>query len=73
VVKDATVQGSEAPTSIANGMHHLDRSADVDAIIVGRGGGVIRTAKPSTPNGSRRRFTANTPVVTAIDTPILDC
>jgi len=59
-------QGSEAPTSIANGMHHLDRSADVDAIIVGRGGGVIRTAKPSTPNGSRRRFTANTPVVTAI-------
>jgi exodeoxyribonuclease VII large subunit len=30
LVKDATVQGSEAPMSIANGIHHLDRSEDVD-------------------------------------------
>ncbi|WP_176696606.1 exodeoxyribonuclease VII large subunit, partial [Haloparvum sedimenti] len=37
LVKDATVQGSNAPTSIANGIHHLDRSEDVDAIIVSRG------------------------------------
>jgi len=26
VVKDATVQGSEAPMSTANGIHYLDRS-----------------------------------------------
>jgi len=38
-VKDATVQGSEAPTSIANGIHHHDLSEDVDAIIVSRSGG----------------------------------
>jgi len=44
LIKDATVQGSDAPTSIANGIHHLDRSEDVDAIIVGRGGGAIRTS-----------------------------
>ena len=39
LVKDATVQGSNAPTSIANGIHCLDRLEDVDAIIVGSGGG----------------------------------
>ena len=38
-MKDVTVQGSEAPTSIANGIHHLDQSEVVNAIIVGRGGG----------------------------------
>jgi exodeoxyribonuclease VII large subunit len=39
LMKDTTVQGLEAPMSIANGIHHLDRSEDVDVIIVGRGGG----------------------------------
>jgi hypothetical protein len=38
-VKDAAVQESEAPPSIANGIHHLDRSENVDAIIVGCGVG----------------------------------
>jgi exodeoxyribonuclease VII large subunit len=39
LVKDATVQGPNTPASITSGIHHLDRSEDVDAIIVGRGGG----------------------------------
>ena len=67
VVKDATVQGSEAPTSIANGIHHLDRSEDVDAIIVGRGGGSDSNLQAfNTERVAEAIFTANTPVVTAI-------
>ena len=67
VVKDATVQGSDAPTSIANGIHHLDRSADVDAIIVGRGGGSDSNLQAfNTERVAEAIFTANTPVVTAI-------
>ena len=67
LVKDATVQGSEAPTSIANGIHHLDRSEDVDAIIVGRGGGSDSTLQAfNTERVAEAIFTANTPIVTAI-------
>jgi len=55
-------------------MHHLDRSADVDAIIVGRGGGSDSNRQAfNTERVAEAIFTANTPVVTAIDTPILDC
>ncbi|WP_323677289.1 exodeoxyribonuclease VII large subunit [Halorubellus sp. PRR65] len=67
LVKDATVQGSNAPTSIANGIHHLDRSEDVDAIIVGRGGGSDSNLQAfNTERIAEAIFTANTPVVTAI-------
>ena len=67
VVKDATVQGSEAPTSIPNGIHHLGRSKDVDAIIVGRGGGSDSNLQAfNTERVAEAIFTANTPVVTAI-------
>jgi len=67
LVKDATVQGSNAPTSIANGIHHLDRSEDVDAIIVGRGGGSDSNLQAfNTERVAEAIFTANTPVVTAI-------
>ena len=67
LVKDATVQESEAPTSIANGIHHLDRSEDVDAIIVGRGGGSdLNLQAFNTERVAEAIFTANTPVVTAI-------
>ena len=67
LVKDATVQGSEAPTSIANGIHHLDRSEDVDAIIVGRGGGSDSNLQAfNTERVTEAIFTANTPIVTAI-------
>jgi exodeoxyribonuclease VII large subunit len=67
LVKDATVQGSEAPTSIATGIHHLDRSNDVDAIIVGRGGGSDSNLQAfNTERVAEAIFTANTPIVTAI-------
>lgn len=67
LIKDATVQGSDAPTSIANGIHHLDRSEDVDAIIVGRGGGSDSNLQAfNTERVAEAIFTANTPVVTAI-------
>lgn len=67
LVKDTTVQGSDAPTSIANGIHHLDRSEDVDAIIVGRGGGSDSNLQAfNTERVAEAIFTANTPVVTAI-------
>ena len=66
VVKDATVQRSDAPTSIANGIHYLDRSEDVDAIIVGRGGGSDSNLQAfNTERVAEAIFTANTPVVTA--------
>ncbi len=67
IVKDATVQGSEAPASIANGIHHLDRSEDVDAIIVGRGGGSDSDLQAfNTEQVAEAIVTANTPIVTAI-------
>ena len=67
LVKDATVQGSEAPTSIANGIYHLDRSEDVDSIIVGRGGGSDSNLQAfNTERVAEAIFTANTPIVTAI-------
>jgi len=66
LIKDATVQGSDAPTSIANGIHHLDRSEDVDAIIVGRGGERFEPPAFNTERVAEAIFTANTPVVTAI-------
>ncbi|WP_262181069.1 exodeoxyribonuclease VII large subunit [Haloarcula laminariae] len=67
LVKDATVQGSEAPTSIANGIHHLDRSEDIDAVIVGRGGGSDSNLQAfNTERVAEAIFTANAPIVTAI-------
>jgi len=67
IVKDATVQGSEAPTSIANGIHHLDRSEAVDAIVVSRGGGSDSNLQAfNTEQVPEAIVTANTPVVTAI-------
>jgi len=67
LVKDATVQGPDAPASLANGIHHLDRSEDVDAIIVGRGGGSDSNLQAfNTERVAEAIFTANTPVVTAI-------
>jgi len=67
LVRDATVQGSKAPTSIANGIHHLARSEDVDAIIAGRGGGSDSNLQAfNTDRVAEVIFTANTPIATAI-------
>jgi len=64
-VKDATVQGSDALTSIANGIHCLDRSEDIDTIIVGRGGGSDSNLQAFKTERVTEAITANTPVVTA--------
>ena len=67
LIKDATVQGSDAPTSIANAIHFLDHLKDVDAIIVGRGGGSDSNLQAfNTERVAEAIFTANTPIVTAI-------
>ena len=66
-MKDATVQGPDAPTSTANGIHYLDRSENVDTIIVGRGGGSDSNLQAfNTERVAEAIFTADTPVVTAI-------
>jgi len=67
LIKDATVQGPDAPRSIANGIHHLDRHEDVDLIIAGRGGGSDTDLMVfNSEEVAEAIFTAGTPVVTAI-------
>jgi exodeoxyribonuclease VII large subunit len=67
VVKNATVQGSNAPPSIADAIHYLDRSETVDVIIVGRGGGSDSNLQAfNSERVAEAIFTANTPIVTAI-------
>jgi len=39
LMTDSAVHRSEAPMSIAKGVHHLDHTEDIDSTIVGRGGG----------------------------------
>jgi exodeoxyribonuclease VII large subunit len=67
LIKDATVQGPEAPQSVANGIHHLDRHEEVDLIIAGRGGGSDTDLQAfNTEEVAEAIFTASTPVVTAV-------
>jgi exodeoxyribonuclease VII large subunit len=67
LIKDATVQGPDAPRSIANGIHHLDRHEDIDLIIAGRGGGSNTDLMAfNSEEVAEAIFTAGTPVVTAI-------
>jgi exodeoxyribonuclease VII large subunit len=67
LIKDATVQGSRAPRSIADGIHHFDRHEDVDVIIAGRGGGSDTDLMTfNSEEVAEAIFTASTPVVTAV-------
>jgi len=67
MIKDTSVQGPNAPTSLANGIHHLDRNQDVDSIIVGRGGGSDTDLMAFNHEAvAEAIFTANTPVVAAV-------
>ncbi|WP_396614030.1 exodeoxyribonuclease VII large subunit (plasmid) [Haloferax sp. S1W] len=67
VIKDASVQGPNAPTSLANGIHYLDRNQDVDSIIVGRGGGSDTDLMAFNHEAvAEAIFTSNTPVVAAV-------
>ncbi|WP_303650954.1 exodeoxyribonuclease VII large subunit [Halalkaliarchaeum sp. AArc-CO] len=67
LVKDTSVKGSEARTSIANGVHYLGRLEKVDAIIVGCGGGSDSNLQAfNTGRVAVTIFTAKTTVVTTI-------
>jgi len=66
LIKDATVQGSDAPTSIANGIHHLDRSGTSTRLSSEGAGERFEPQAFNTERVAEAIFTANTPVVTAI-------
>ncbi len=76
-IRYALMQGPNAATQVADAVGVLDRHAEVDVIIVARGGGSIEDLLPFSDEGlARAVFAARTPVVSAIghesDTPILD-
>ena len=67
MVKHAAVQGDHAPTSLANSIHYLDRTEEVDTIVVGRGGGSDSDLMAfNTEAVAEAIFTAKTPVVAAV-------
>lgn len=76
MIADARVQGDHAPESIADGIHRLDRTHEVDVIVVGRGGGSETDLEAfSTEPVAEAVFTAETAVVAAVghreDEPIV--
>ena len=77
ILYPATVQGSEAPQSVVNGIEALDRLGYVDVIIVGRGGGSIEDLWAFNEEiVARAIWNCNTPVISAVghetDTTIAD-
>lgn len=67
VLRHAAVQGDDAPTELADAVHRLDRHADVDVVVVGRGGGSdTDLAAFDTEGVAEAIFTAETPVVAAV-------
>lgn len=63
----AAVQGDGAAAELADAIHRLDRHADVDAIVVGRGGGSDTDLAAFDAEGvAEAIFTAETPVVVAV-------
>ena len=76
-VKYAAMQGMHAAREVIDAVQSLDRDADVDVIVVARGGGSIEDLLPFSDEALVRAvFVATTPVVSAIgheqDSPILD-
>lgn len=77
VVEHTLVQGPAAAAEVAAAVTRLDRHAEVDVIVVARGGGSLEDLLPFSDEGLVRAVAAcRTPVVSAIghesDTPILD-
>lgn len=67
VLRHASVQGDRAATQVADALHHLDRRANVDCIVVGRGGGSETDLDAfDTEAVAEAVFTAETPVVAAV-------
>jgi exodeoxyribonuclease VII large subunit len=76
-VEQVAVQGSQAVPEVIDALHRLDGDADVDVIIVTRGGGSVEDLLPFSDEMLVRAVAAcRTPVVSAIgheqDSPLLD-
>lgn len=73
----ASMQGTNSAREVIDALGRLDRDADVDVIIIARGGGAVEDLLPFSDEGLVRAvFAARTLVVSAIghepDTPLLD-
>lgn len=76
-VINTPVQGASAVTEIVKALEQLDQNADVDVIIIARGGGSVEDLLPFSEEALQRAVAkAATPVVSAIghepDNPVLD-
>jgi exodeoxyribonuclease VII large subunit len=76
-VAHATMQGSRAAGEVMEALARLDRDAEVDVIVIARGGGSVEDLLPFSDEGLLRAVAqARTPVVSAIghepDQPLLD-
>lgn len=76
-VVNTAVQGAQAVPQVIAALDQLEANADVDVIIVARGGGSVEDLLPFSEESLVRRVsTMTTPVVSAIghepDTPVLD-
>ena len=77
VVRHAAMQGTSSAAEVMEAVGRLDRDAEVDVIVVARGGGSVEDLLPFSDEGLLRAvFAARTPVVSAIghepDCPLLD-
>jgi exodeoxyribonuclease VII large subunit len=73
----AAMQGHRSAIEVIDALGRLDRNADVDVIVIARGGGSVEDLLPFSDEGLIRAVAAaRTPVVSAIghepDTPLLD-
>jgi exodeoxyribonuclease VII large subunit len=76
-VENVAVQGPTAVPSIVDALHRLQADAEVDVIVIARGGGSVEDLLPFSDEALCRAVAAcRTPVVSAIghepDTPLLD-
>lgn len=76
-IREVPVQGAQAVSAVTNAVTELDAIADVDVIIITRGGGSVEDLLPfSNETLVRAVFACHTPVVSAIgheqDAPLLD-
>jgi len=76
-IREVAVQGSSAVSEVSSVLKELDAQADVDVIIITRGGGSFEDLLPFSDEGLVRLVAScQTPVVSAIgheqDTPLID-
>lgn len=76
-VREVAVQGDNCPAEVAAAIAELDAIADIDVIVVTRGGGAFEDLLGFSDEGVvRAAFAASTPIVSAVgheeDVPLLD-